>query len=645
MLVISRLLHKSLAEEADVPPFLEDLKNQLASLRRKLLVHIDRRLTSSETARDVLVEAMCAFSLATSSLPKDVLRHFLHVRREALAARLGRNDGDGDVLDGLKVYVRTLQDTQTLFPRRLAESLAKLKAQPLLRDPDVRVLMELNLDLHERWVPDEVRNFTPWVRHEDFQKTEAEKVLKDWARKAFGAFLDGLKGKLEGIEDLTKLVKLRKQLLETWLSTDGHPTGFASSEVLSGLRSAVNSQLNHAIHRRVGRLSLVGSEVRGVIERWQAGLNDVHFSLWDSSMTAIDVSNGASAFKQAILNRSHGRNDALLRVLDKWNTWLRSIDEVEVIIESLKHTKWDVDFDADEEVDELELDSKESLLNDEDPLELQEKFIEALSGAMDALESEIQGCAAKFASDHSLHQSLFFLRLIREIRQYLPKHCQHPRFALSLVPPAYQTLADSILRTALHSFERTMGRTSRARKVPTRALWQGTPALPVQPSVAVFKLLLGIVEAMNEVGSDIWTVDATNVLKRELRAKLVPLFDVTRSAKTTTNSAQHRTNGLTDAQKEEQEPMPASVESVSHSYDEFDLQTLFDTIFLQKATALQSSRTETEADDASTLSLVSWAAKVHSKVPDDIGKEGLDRVTKAAEAYWVRVGLLFGLLS
>ncbi|GME59747.1 Vps51/Vps67 [Neofusicoccum parvum] len=55
ILVISRLLHKNLVQAPSPPPFVESLKNQLASLRRKLLHTIDKQFSrfSSET-NDVL---------------------------------------------------------------------------------------------------------------------------------------------------------------------------------------------------------------------------------------------------------------------------------------------------------------------------------------------------------------------------------------------------------------------------------------------------------------------------------------------------------------------------------------------------------------------------------------------------------------
>ncbi len=633
VLVISRLLHKSLSHRNDTPPFVESLRIQLGSLRRKLLIHIDRRFASSNTGTDTLVEAMCAFSLATSSLPKDVLRHFLHVRREALTARLEKGDGgDGNVLIALKVYIRTLQDTQAAFPKRLAESLAKLKAQPLLRDADVMGLMELSLDVHERWIADEVRNFTPWIRHEDLQKTEAESVLEEWARKAFAAFVDGFKKILEGVENMKDLVQLRKELLETWLSASSGSPSLSSSEVLDGLRAAITSQLGHLIRHRVGRLDLIGSEISGVIGRWRPGVTDAHLSLWDPSMTSMDVSNGAAAFKQAILDRSHGRNEAVLGVLERYNTWLRSTEEVEVVIQGLKDAKWDVDLEADED-DELGTDSRQSLLSEDDPRELQEEFDKALTKALRDLENQIRESVGSFTSEEQCQQAMFVLRVIREIRQRLPKHFGNDRFGLTIVPDTQQMVVDMVLKNPIHAFQRGMEKRSRSGRVLARALWEGMPELPVQPSPAIFKLLHGVVSALAEVGSDIWSPDATDVLKKQLRASLSTLLKS--SLKLKLKPLDDQVNGLAGEQEERDEANGVnrrnSAANGEGGVTDWNIQLLFDILFLRNATETNSG---TGGDELSAL-----AETIHLK------DESLDRLRKAAEGYWKRTSLLFALLT
>ncbi|KAJ8613088.1 hypothetical protein MRB53_037140 [Persea americana] len=84
LLVLARVLHKALSDTPDAPPFVEKLGGKLASMRQKLLRHIDRRLLNAKAEVDDLAGEMAAFSLATSSSPTDVLKHFQGLRLRAV---------------------------------------------------------------------------------------------------------------------------------------------------------------------------------------------------------------------------------------------------------------------------------------------------------------------------------------------------------------------------------------------------------------------------------------------------------------------------------------------------------------------------------------------------------------------------------
>ncbi|KAF6241450.1 hypothetical protein HO173_000160 [Letharia columbiana] len=315
VLVISRLLHTKLSQRRNPPPFLDDLRNRLASLRRRLLGRIDRRLKSLEISRDVLVEAMCAFSLATSSSPKDVIRHYHHMRLEAISENMSQ-DGDGhdNVLLALRLYVKTLKDTQAVIPTQLARALERLKLVPLFKSQDVYSLIELNLDVHERWIGDDIRTFTPYIRHDDLTKAEAERSLKQWAKSAFGSFLAGLRNRIEDVEDPERLVDLRRQVLELWLSNHQHSTGVDSAETLDGLRHVFNLQSTRLIQSRASKLDRVGLIVKNVLQNWQAGVSDLTPSLWDSSMTSMEFENGGKSFRERLASRFTGKNEPLNKV-------------------------------------------------------------------------------------------------------------------------------------------------------------------------------------------------------------------------------------------------------------------------------------------------------------------------------------------
>ena len=134
VLVISRLLHKALSQAKNKPPIVDKIWEKLLSMRRKLLHRIDKRLASTFSETTSLVEGMCAYALATSSAPSDVLQHFHRVRIEKMVSELKRVDDKlaEHGISALKLCIQTCLDTQVIFPRRLAEGLTKLKAYPLI---------------------------------------------------------------------------------------------------------------------------------------------------------------------------------------------------------------------------------------------------------------------------------------------------------------------------------------------------------------------------------------------------------------------------------------------------------------------------------------------------------------------------------
>src|SRR6201996_1111352 len=102
----------------------------------------------------VLVQHLCAFSLITRATARDILRHFHEVRLKAIEDCLaGESPTNEDATKAVQLLVGTLHVSQQIFPKRLSEALSKLRQKPLLQHPDVRSVAELDLDLHERWIP------------------------------------------------------------------------------------------------------------------------------------------------------------------------------------------------------------------------------------------------------------------------------------------------------------------------------------------------------------------------------------------------------------------------------------------------------------------------------------------------------------
>ncbi|KAH0543367.1 hypothetical protein FGG08_002323 [Glutinoglossum americanum] len=631
ILVISRLLHKDLSQSSTTLSLVEKLRNQLASLRRHLLHHIDRQFSNPSASASILIEAMCAFSLATSSSPTDVMRHFTHVRLQAIATQLDRNEAKhSNTLKALKLYIQTLLDTQAVLPDRLAESLVRLKLHPLLKDPEVRAAVELNLDIHDKWISDDIRVFTPWVRHDDLHKSQASVLLREWSKRAFSTLIEGLRRCLSSVEDFRTLVKLRTDILEAWLNGSNRVAGFVSAESLERLRLVINERLLGLIRGRTHCLRLVGAQVTATLQAWKAGITDAREDLWSSSTASMDIGDGATEFKSTVLDRLHGRNDAVLGVLHGYQAWLKTILEISVVVKELRGQKWDGDVDDVE--DEVDLESRVVQLSGDDPKLLEDELGKTLTTEFQDLHNAISGIAAKSEQGP---QAVFLLRILREIRQQAPGPGDTDGFGLSIIPVLHDRVVETASSASLSLFECLASNTGWGRNAPTRALWEGTPPLPIQPSLGVFNLLHGLTTSMAERGSDIWSSTAIRKLKNHVGQRI---YVVLSAVLAPVNPSGELINGHGSEETSEASGKEGLDRPPASTSKDWTTQLLFDVFFLETVLS-----TTTESGENSIGSLGELAQTLEEKA--GITEPSRERLRKATQEYWKRTYLLFSFLA
>ena len=687
VLVISRLLHTKLSQRPNPPPYLDNLRKRLAILRRRLLGRIDRRFKSLELSRDALVEAMCAFSLATSSSPKDIIRHYHHTRLEAMSENIGQgDDGHDSMLFALKLYVRTLKDTQAVIPTQLVHALENLKSVSLFKSQDVYSLIELNLDVHERWIGDDIRMFTPYIRHDDLTKAEAERSLKQWAKCAFGSFLAGLRNRIQDVEDPGRLIDLRRQVFELWFSNHQHPTGVDSAETLDGLRDVFNLQSTRLIQLRVSELDRVGSIAKNALKNWQAGVSDLTPSLWDSSTTLMEFGNGGKPFRERLVTRLTSKNGALNRLSLEYASFLERIEDLEEMIKKLREARWADDVDDVDDEDDL-LDNKQVLLSEDDPRLLQQELSSALQEAYNKLQAMLYELPDKSETTNSGQQAAYLIRVWRELRQHLPKSYQNPRLGNGSIPGLQHTVAIEALRVPLERCAKRMAKMSGAKLLQARPLWEGDPELPVLPSAWIYRFLLDLTSSMTACGSDVWSPQAVNALKKELILSITPMLKGRQAVQVNG----HRDRDLLDGEDKEEEELKDEVKkdeeeieervkeengeidgeeagkseekdeehdekpvkpveeavngAVSNGHVEHEaeeelreekIQRFFDVAYLTNASAVE----EMEAEDNQLLSLQDSLAQDLA-----LGPRSVERMKKDAAEYWKRTSLLFALLA
>lgn len=668
VLVLSRLLVKSLGDEVKNEvnringgeELVEEMKKKLGGLRRRLLRVVERILERIDGDRDDLAQALCAYSLATSSGAKDVLRHFLHVRGEAIALAFEEDEEvpkkekkEESILRALGLFTRTLLDAQALVPRQLSDALLALKGKPLLKDETIRQLEGLRLDVFEKWFGDEIMFFTPYIRHDELDGSQAGDMLKGWAKKASEVLLGGFEETLGRIMEFKTVVELRTKIFEAWISEGGKAKGFDSSVMLDGLRKVVNHRLLHLLEVRIAKLHLVGTEIEAVLDTWASGITKMQTSLWNNELTEMELTSGAGEFKKAIISGVHGRNNSVSRVIKGYETWRYLIDELVTSIDQLRSQRWDDDIDSLEDDETLE--NRNTLLSKDDPLMLQERMDTSLEQAYKALHQKIGTLLNTHKeSEHAGPIAIFLLRVLRDIRAGLPRRPDLKSFGLSIIPDMHAILATSVSSTAILSLTNSI--TARKRVIG-RALWEGTPELPIHPSPAAFKFLHSLTSSMTTAGSDLWTPAAVTVLKWHLRETLGREWSLVLNAMDKEGEVQANGHKSDDPEEdangtEAEASQDAQLDGTPKSTEadqktrrqEILIQSLFDIYLLERALLLPDSSSRNGADTASSKDgFVELEESLKSRV--DLSSTEVQRLQRGAQEYWKRTGLLFGLLG
>lgn len=607
------------------------LKNRLSRGVAKILDKIDGDVQQSD-----ILQALCAYSLANSSGAKDVLRHFLSVRAEAVVLEFDLEEHERDkntenVLRGLHLYTRTLLDVQALVPSKLSDALANLKKKPLLADESLKGLEGLRLDVYERWCGDDIQYFTPFIRHDDLDGKQANSMLKSWAKKGRETLLEGFNGTLSHLSEFKTIVDLRTHVLQQWIRDGGKARGFDPSEMLDGLRDAINTRLLAVLDTKVSKLRLVGSEVAATLATWRGEAIDAHGSLWDEEMLAMDVTVGATPIKHAVLSRLHGRNDTVSRAVSSYESWYHLIDDVEEIVQQLRRQRWDNDVDEVEDEDTIE--ARQELLSKEDPQKIHDRLNETLSQAYQGLEGQLgQLWQAHREDDNNGQIAMYLLRITRSIRSQLPKLDSVKSFGLESVSSMQETAAAHVVKQPIQEFSSTA---LTKKRVAGRVLWEGKPALPSQPSPGAFRLLRNLVTAMGDAGLDLWSHSAVAVLKKLFSSQLSNAWRDKLSE--TAGPKKHQQDSTADINEDaanvENETKPEIEESEPEELNrkrDLLIQWLYDISLLQ--TALGGNQQLKElAQEVFTMT--------------GLTDEDEERIAKASREYWKRTTLLFGLLA
>lgn len=650
VLVVSRLLHKTLSQHPSTPPFLDDLRNQLASLRRTLLKRIDKRLTSANGLDDSIIESLAAFCLATSSSSDDAIHHFHQVRLDVITSHL--DSSRENIPKALRLFIRTLQNSKVLRSRQFSDVLSKLKTRPILSDPEVRGLEGLEIEVLGRWAAPEVINFTPWIKLSELGRSEGLQSIKDWSSQAFDRFVEGTQKALAQSNGFPELLSLRADTIESWLSSWGSTITHGSEAVLERLRELFNDHLKRILTTQVQAVDDIVGQIASTVADWESSEHASVGSLWDTELVAADYSNGASSFKHAVADRLLGRDDDVSAVLRKYKYWLQSVQTLNESIEALRRLRWtDVLVGGEVEDEDVDVNPR---LNDEDPRTLSNALHSAVRQAYQNLQDSFNDAFKAFGSSHLNQKATFLLRLIRLIRREIPSGFVPADFLFSrdLAPKLQELLAtDIVTHTGSLAFvpASTTLKTKNSRLVPGRSLWEGEQPVPVQPSPSTFKFLRRLTATMDVSGPDLWDPLTLRALKTQLAKQLEKtlnsileeLQDWETSSKAILESEPKGEESAADGEKEKK-ATDATTDTVDaedeksndapppEALHDWKVQLLFDALYL-----------------ANMLGDPTQLADVVERIQKsaDPSLAAAKAIRKASREYWKRTELLFGLLA
>lgn len=459
-------------------PLLESLRTQRTTLNTLLARHIDLLLSTPSLSTENLISTFTSFSLLKTSSPAEALRHFLFVRSSAMSSLIEDPSPDA-ILKATALFNQTLQDAESVFPKRLSESLSVLKSRPLFTDPDLLGVTELGLDVNGRWLPDEISGFVPWVRHDDLERSRVVELVQAWAERELATLNASLGNSLARIDEISELVKLRADMLNLWRAGRKGRRPFIQGG--EQFREAVGARLAEVLKAKSAALHTVGCKITDVLYTLSGEKID-STSLWSQQLLEMDLTNGGFVFKETVQSRVHGKNSAIKDFRADYNTWLSDISSSAVVVRELRNPKSSGSQEDDDDFDVEEEKLQEGL---EDGEIAEKEMIAALDGDYRVLEKTMDGLVDSCGEDQegvnqkaTTCRATFLLRVIRQIRQHPPKRDEDVLlrlnwFGLFLIPRLHGLVATSVGRRPFESVAKLLNKRKWSGKLASKVLWEG----------------------------------------------------------------------------------------------------------------------------------------------------------------------------
>ena len=671
---------------------LDSFRKQITTLRRRVLRRIDRQFVTSDIPVSLLIEAVCAFCLATSSSSNDAVTHFQNIRLDTMGRLLESDGRSADKVENaneaIQFFVQTLRTTKALLGRQLSDAFRTLTSQRLIQDHSLQALEELALDSYGICIPSEVQNYVPWIKYTEISRSDANQTCRAWSQKAFVRFLTGLTTCLKEVSTVDTVLKMRQSLLTIWLENWSAIPTHSPSTILESLRKTFNDRICKIFELEAASVTDITFQLERAMTQISSEVHDL--SLWSTELATSSASNGASDFREDLKRRHLGLSEQNLELTDSMAAWISKIQGSKATLTRISDVKWSViiadeedEFDDDDDEDEtdntgfrLTVRSIEKLLRDTDMQELSAAAAGSLESAMSSLQGRLLDISKSSIGNPNQSTQLdaltscVFLRAIRSITRLLTSSfpaadlqrlhpiiaVHHSRIASHVADQFFAKLPKSRSRVSMHHlFE-----------AATSEIMDGEPAaattndrlLPNIPHPIVMKLLRLIIMEMARLGPDLWTTAAVSRLKEiiwsrlfsrnlDQLARLIPLagnpnevngFKVDPSTPHAVPASNGDHGQQTDDQAHQSNYQSLNTEGTMHK--EQEIQAIYDYLYLQQALGRPSDSALSSGKDSSKYYSLD---EVRSN--SGLSPAAFDILEQRSKEYWSRTSLLFGSLQ
>ncbi|KIX96750.1 uncharacterized protein Z520_07470 [Fonsecaea multimorphosa CBS 102226] len=508
LMVVSRLLLKSLGDQDTLTRSLDSLRNRLGALRRQLLLRIEARLTNPTSTLSDLLESMCAYCLVTSSSSEDALAHLRQLRLEKIRRQLAASRQRPTICHALRYQIVSLQTFKSLIGRPMIDSINHLQKRPILEDPSIRGLEPLGLDQTFLLIPDEIRSFVPYFKRSAPTFEETQGKLETWSRECLRTFSDSLHHYLASVDQIAEVLELRQELYTTLL-----PSYFstpAGSDIKDQISQALNKRLHDICHNRSARLAHITTVLLDKL-----ATSRTTKSLWDSELALSNLDAGGAQLITRVRKRHEGSNVALSKASKSLNTWITTTNNAFDQLDEIAKIRWrDIVEEPDEENEDEASDLIRELCEMDSRL-YRNSLQDTLQKALLEYEASITQRAIQVVDEPKT--VLHVVALLRAIRVSMTslQHAfpQQARFTKlpEIVHKLHQLVAEEVSVQLAASRE--------GKKKPMG--WNKDMLPDSMPSPCAFSTLRQLCKIMLEIGgTDLWSLPVVELVKEAVRSHI-----------------------------------------------------------------------------------------------------------------------------